>query len=121
MTKLEAAQIRKRLGHPVIDADGHWIEPSPLFLQYLHEMGGAGIHRKFLNYLAERPHDVWYRMTPAERVAQRVRRPGWWQEPTETRDRATAMLPALLRERLDEFGFDVAIVYPTLGLQLMPL
>jgi hypothetical protein len=35
-----------------------------------------------------------------------------------TRDRATAMLPQLFYERLDEFGIDYAISYPTLGLTL---
>ena len=30
-------------------------------------------------------------------------------------DRAASMLPRLLKERLDEFGFDFCIAYPTLG------
>jgi predicted TIM-barrel fold metal-dependent hydrolase len=43
----------------------------------------------------------------------------WWSLPTRnTRDRATAMLPGLMRERLDEFGFDFSVIYPTSGLGL---
>ena len=33
-----------------------------------------------------------------------------------TLDRATAMLPRLLYDRLDEFGFDFTVLYPTAGL-----
>ena len=36
-----AAEIRAGLKHPVIDGDGHWLEPVPVFLEYLREVGGA--------------------------------------------------------------------------------
>ena len=46
----------------------------------------------------------------------------WWAYPAENSlDRATGMLPALLHERLDEFGIDFAVLYPTLGLTAMSL
>ncbi len=32
-------------------------------------------------------------------------------------DRATAMMPKLLYDRLDELGLDFVIVYPTAGLR----
>jgi predicted TIM-barrel fold metal-dependent hydrolase len=35
-----------------------------------------------------------------------------------TLDRATALLPRLLYERLDEFGFDFTVLYPTAGLAI---
>ena len=35
---------------------------------------------------------------------------------TNTRDRATAMMPSLLAERLPEFGIDFTVLYPTQGL-----
>ena len=34
-----AEQIRAGLKHPVIDGDGHWMEPIPVFLEYLREVG----------------------------------------------------------------------------------
>ena len=37
-----AAEIHDELKHPVIDGDGHWMEPIPVFLEYLREVGGAG-------------------------------------------------------------------------------
>ena len=46
----------------------------------------------------------------------------WWGIPTRnTLDRATAMLPELLYERLDQIGIDVAIAYPTYGLTAIHL
>ena len=35
-----AAEIHAGLKHPVIDGDGHWMEPIPVFLEYLREVGG---------------------------------------------------------------------------------
>ena len=62
----------------------------------------------------------WYDLTPAERAARRVSRPPFWGAPaTNTRDLATAMCPRLMYERLDEFGIDVSVTYPSLGLIFM--
>src|SRR5690348_6485020 len=36
-----AAEIHAGLKHPVIDGDGHWLEPVPVFLEYLCEVCGA--------------------------------------------------------------------------------
>ena len=45
--------------------------------------------------------------------------PGFWTRQTgNTYDRATAMMPHLLYDRLDEIGSDFAIIYPTAGLRL---
>ncbi|HEY4042914.1 MAG TPA: amidohydrolase family protein, partial [Rhodopila sp.] len=44
---------------------------------------------------------------------------GFWTRQTgNTLDRATAMMPRLFYDRMDEFGCDFAIVYPTAGLRL---
>ncbi|MEX2100846.1 MAG: amidohydrolase family protein, partial [Acidimicrobiia bacterium] len=43
--------------------------------------------------------------------------PSWWGWQTaNVRDRATAHLPALLHERLDELGIDFTILYPSMSL-----
>lgn len=58
-------------------------------------------------------------MTPAERRRENIAQEAFWGAPTKnTRDRATAMMPSLLYERLDEFGIDFSIMYPTMGLGL---
>ena len=58
-------------------------------------------------------------LSVAERKRRRVSMPGFWTRQTgNTYDRATAMIPHLLYERLDEIGSDFAIIYPTAGLRL---
>ena len=58
-------------------------------------------------------------MTQGERDIRRVAQPNFWDRQAEnTLDRATAMMPKLLYERLDEIGTDFAVVYPTAGLRL---
>ncbi len=36
----EAAKIRGRLRHPIIDADGHWLEFAPLMREEFRRIGG---------------------------------------------------------------------------------
>lgn len=51
------------------------------------------------------------------RREQRAARSPWLALPTKnTLDRATAVLPKLLRERMDEFGLDFPVPYLSLGL-----
>src|SRR5215472_12824206 len=100
--QLSSAQIRARLSHPVIDSDGHWIEYFPMMLDYLRRVAGAKaadgmktgdeiVGRILTMSLEQRRH---------ERRAQQ----SWWPFPTRnTRDRATAMIPKLLYQRMEEF------------------
>src|SRR5216683_3104676 len=56
-------------------------------------------------------------MTVAERARRRVGQEAFWSSPCENvLDRATAMLPRLMYERLDDLGIDFCVVYPTAGL-----
>lgn len=109
-----SADIRAQLNHPVIDADGHWLEPVPIFLDFLQQEGGNSAVDRFREN--KKREDAWYGMGAEERLARRLRRPTWWGEPADTLDKATAMVPGLMYERLDEFGIDYAIIYTTLGL-----
>ena len=34
-----SAEIHAQLRHPIIDADGHWLEPVPIFLDFLKQEG----------------------------------------------------------------------------------
>lgn len=59
----------------------------------------------------------WNRMSEAERLAWREFKPVWWGHPMKnTLDRATSTLPRLMHSRMDEFGLDFAIIYPSLGM-----
>jgi predicted TIM-barrel fold metal-dependent hydrolase len=111
-----AAEIRAGLKHPVIDGDGHWMEPIPIFLEHLREAGGP----KSVDQMREfwRSRDAWYRATWPERHHKRLRRTIWWGVTSNTLDKATALLPALLNERLPELGIDFALIYPSFGLTI---
>src|SRR5439155_19121193 len=98
--KLSSKEIRKRIGHPVIDADGHWLEFGPSINDYLKEVGGQSVVDAF----RKRAHYVQksLAMTPTERAQTRRAQEAFWGVPARnTLDRATAMLPRLLYERLD--------------------
>ncbi len=85
----------------------------PIFLDYLRQVGGPSAVERFIHKAREAG---WYEMRPQERMDRRIHRPTWWGEPAHTLDRATAMIPQLFYERLDDFGIDFALVYTTLGL-----
>jgi len=114
---LTPAQIKSRLDHPVIDADGHWIEWGPVFHEQLRKVGGD-IAVEGFSRVAGGTADV-LSMTVEERRRRRISQEAFWQHPEKnTRDRATAMFPGLLYERLDELGLDFAVIYPTNGLRV---
>lgn len=82
-----SAAVRAHLDHPVIDGDGHWLEPVPIFLDYLRQVGGPSVVERFIHKAREAG---WYEMRPHERMDHRIHRPTWWGEPAHTLDRATA-------------------------------
>jgi predicted TIM-barrel fold metal-dependent hydrolase len=113
----EPEKIRKSLGHPVIDSDGHWVEYFPMILDYLGKVAG----NKAVEGLKSRDEVVAkiLTMTDEQRRDEGRAQQAWWPFPTKnTLDRATAMIPKLLYQRLDELGFDFTVVYPTTGLGL---
>ena len=117
-----AAALRSEIGHPIVDADGHWIETAPVmkgfFLDFVKDLGGRDLVARFeaaggLDYddTVLRP---WSALSHAQRDKIWATRPPWWTLPAaNTLDRATAHLPRLLYERLDEFGIDFTILYPS--------
>jgi len=117
-----AAALRARLGHPVVDADGHYIETGPVVKEFVREraraLGGGDLAARFeaaggIDYddTVLRP---WSRLSEAERRRSWATRPPWWSLPAaNTLDRATAHLPRLLHERLGDLGIDFAILYPS--------
>ena len=113
---MSSADVRAKLNHPVVDADGHMLEFTPLFLDHLDVVGGPDIVERFIARSKQNREAMWYALTPEQRAEYRLARPPWWAVAARnTLDRATSMLPNLLKDRLDEFGFDYCISYPTLG------
>jgi predicted TIM-barrel fold metal-dependent hydrolase len=112
---MDARTLRSRLNHPVIDADGHWIEYSPVMREEFKRIGGAAAEEALAASLQRVPNAL--KMSVAERQRRRVGQEAFWGSPSENAvDRATAMLPRLLYERLEELGIDFCVVYPTAGL-----
>jgi predicted TIM-barrel fold metal-dependent hydrolase len=111
----EVRAIKARLGHPIIDADGHSIEYLPLVRDILREQAGPGAVTDFDRLIAGSGSKR--RLSPQLRRMAGLVRTAWWGLPARnTLDRATAMLPPLLATRLEEVGIDHAVVYPTYGL-----
>lgn len=107
--------VRDQIDHPVIDTDGHVIEYLPWVRDMVVDIAGEDVAERFDQMVGSAP---LVRQVPTELRRQAgVTRNAWWAVPTRnTADRATAMLPGLLYERLDEIGIDVALLYPTYGL-----
>ena len=111
----KSAAIRIQLDHPVIDSDRHTVEFEPAFHDYLAQVGGPSVLERYLSRRGR--GGGWYQRSPEERREHRSLRPPWWALPTKnTLDRATASMPKLLHERLDEMGIDFTVLYPTPGL-----
>jgi hypothetical protein len=112
--RTRSSEIRSRLSHPIIDSDGHIAEFEPALFDYLEQEAGSAMADRVRGLVLQ---PAWYRATAQERLANRITRPTWWAHPARnTLDRATSSLPRLLHRRLDDFGLDVAIIYPSMGL-----
>lgn len=119
----KSAAMRARLNHPVIDSDGHMVEFEPALFDYLKQVGGSEFVERYkaewnsINAGSWGSLFSWYRLSPAERRERRATRSIWWGVPAKnTLDLATAMLPRLLYERMEEIGLDFAVLYPSMGL-----
>jgi len=119
--KLTPEQIRERIDHPVIDADGHTTEFTPALAEYLKEVGiDTDFNKLFKDVIGSVSN--WYELTPAERQHKHVTKPPFWTRPMRrTRDRAAASFPRFLRSRMDELGCDVSLVYPSTGLGFLQI
>lgn len=118
--RTSSSAIRERLDHPVIDADGHCVEYHPAIRAILEEVAGTDVAERY--QLAPVGHFNWYDQSVERRIERRTIRPPWWSVPSaNTADRAMAVIPQVMYERLDEAGVDFSVLYPTLGLFTMAI
>src|SRR5262249_9247737 len=91
--RTSSADVRGRLKHPVIDADGHAVEFLPTVLEYMGEIGGPVFFERFqkemragtLGYesLARSGGEHgWHGHSHEERRRRRITRTGFWGFPT---------------------------------------
>ena len=112
-----ARLLREELGHPIVDVDGHILELTPVFVEYVRETVGD----KAATALAK--SHAYRRWTTPWGVGESVRREHWisqnnlwgWQT-KNTLDRATATIPGLYASRMDDLGIDFSFLYPSAGL-----
>ena len=80
----DSAAIRARLGHPVIDADGHLIETIPVFhsffVDFVKDLGGGDLARRFEAAGGIDFDDMVLR--PWSALSARERRAAWTTRPT---------------------------------------
>jgi predicted TIM-barrel fold metal-dependent hydrolase len=107
--RVTGADIRGKLNHPVVDADGHMIETTFAVLDFVKQVGGPAMAARYEHVMRSD-------------AAGRNRNAVWvGNSGPASIDRATAMLPRLLRARLDEAGIDFAVVYGTHALAVLRL
>jgi predicted TIM-barrel fold metal-dependent hydrolase len=115
---LDPGAVRAAVGHPVIDGDGHVVEPLPVVVDYVRRVAGADVADRFSlssGAFATRAGGS----TGQAGLPRGTAVAPWWALPADARERATGFLPALLYERLDEIGIDFAVLYASVGLVTM--
>jgi hypothetical protein len=114
--RMTPEQVRSKINHPIVDGDGHWVEYDPVFSEKMRKVGGDLAADGFLKAMGTTRELL--SMSVAERRHKRRAQQAFWARQAEnTLDRATAMMPKLLYDRLDELGLDFVAVYPTAGLR----
>ncbi len=99
----EARKLRSRLNHPIVDAAGHWAEYAPLMREEFRRIGGDAAVEALAMASQRIPNSLG--MSVAERRRRRIGQEAFWFLPTRnTLDRATAMMPKLRGEGLDDNG-----------------
>jgi predicted TIM-barrel fold metal-dependent hydrolase len=102
------SKIRRRLTHPIIDADGHLVEFMPMVIDCMREIAGNSVAERFIRY----------RRSPFTSGGGYLPTRVFFGNPLGL-DRMTVLLPKLFYQRLEEIGIDFALLYPTSGLSVL--
>src|SRR5579871_1860124 len=100
MTHKSTAEVRRHLKHPIVDADGHWLELQPVFMDYMAEVAGTKVVDSYREALGKAAGYSSYKHPPEMLARNRIRRQGWWTQPTGAENRASYMVPSLLYQSL---------------------
>ncbi len=122
MSVPDPQMVRSKINHPIVDSDGHVVESIPAVVEYMRRIGGSEVADRFMGSsptYSSRRSPLLDQVDPKHPRTMRRAIPAWWTLPATTRDRATAFLPRLMYERLDELGIDFTVLYPSVGLTCM--
>jgi len=116
--KTRSAEIRASLDYPVIDCDAHLREFIPLLEEYIEKVSDKSYAQRHVSHVyagLPRPKTM-----PLEERQQWQAMQGafWGTTMDDLDDYVTQIVPNRLFERLEDFGTDFAIVYPSHGLSL---
>jgi predicted TIM-barrel fold metal-dependent hydrolase len=114
-SRSRSENLRRELGHPVLDGDGHIVELLPVFLDFVRDHGHGALLEGMLN-----------RNRKIEDLSIDERRRGGvlphsWHVPANTEYVATVASPKRYYERIHEAGIDFAVLYPTVGIALLQI
>jgi predicted TIM-barrel fold metal-dependent hydrolase len=116
---LSTREIRERVGHPVIDGDGHLVEVREALVRFARQHGQEGLFDDPVARGLLVPGNEHERFPPLDQRRHfYTHKANRWFTPANTRDYAAVSMPGLMYERLEETGFDFAVVYPTFGLHI---
>ena len=65
--RTRSAEVRARVGHPIIDSDGHVVEFEPALLDYIRDAGGPQILERYKTAFDTAFRFRWNHLTPEER------------------------------------------------------
>jgi predicted TIM-barrel fold metal-dependent hydrolase len=118
-----SARLRDELGHPVVDGDGHYIEPIPMWADFVRDLGRSDLVDALPMIFKTDPEHrrVARELSIEERRRRRMVSVGFWTAPGDAEYFATVTSPGLYCERLSEAGIDFSVLYPTIGLTLLHL
>ena len=93
------AEVRSSVKHPIIDADGHWMEYNPVFAERMRKVAGDKAADGFL--AAQRRIPDALKLSIAERKQRGIAMEGYWTPPVDQHarprhgdDAAHALRPA---------------------------
>lgn len=118
-SEMSPAELKRELGHPVLDNDGHFCEIPEQIAQFVEEVSSPAIADRYLKWIYQffLPQvGKSYPKTLQERLDAWSGKSSFWGYTANSYDRATAFFPRLYAERMEELGFDYCVAYPSLGL-----
>jgi predicted TIM-barrel fold metal-dependent hydrolase len=114
-----AAAIRERLGHTLIDGDGHLVEVRAAFVRFVEDRGYAHyFDDPSARALLVPGEELNHIPSLEQRRRFHLRANAMWFTTAVTDDYAAVSMPGLMYQRLPDTGFDFSVLFPTYALHV---